>query len=32
MYHWLSFGLLLIGVLIMITHFADIKTPRKPNE
>lgn len=31
-YQFLSFGLLGIGVLLLIVHFAEIKTPRKPND
>lgn len=27
----LSFGLLGIGVLLLIVHFAEIKKPQKPN-
>lgn len=27
----LSFGLLGIGVLLLIVHFAEIKNPQKPN-
>jgi hypothetical protein len=28
-YQFLSFGLLGIGVLLLVFHFAEIKTPRK---
>jgi len=31
MYQLLSFGLLALCVLLLITHFVEIKTPRKPN-
>jgi hypothetical protein len=27
----LSFGLLALCILLLITHFIEIKTPRKPN-
>ena len=27
----LSFGLLVVGVLLLIVHFVEIKTPQKPN-
>jgi hypothetical protein len=32
MYQLLSFGLLGLAVLLLVTHFVEIKTPRKPNE
>jgi hypothetical protein len=32
MYQLLSFGLLGVAVLLLVTHFVEIKTPRKPNE
>jgi hypothetical protein len=31
MYQLLSFGLLALCVLLLVTHFVEIKTPRKPN-
>jgi len=31
MSHILSLGLLALCVILLITHFVDIKTPRKPN-
>jgi hypothetical protein len=31
MAHILSFGVLAVCVLLLVTHFMDIKTPRKPN-
>jgi hypothetical protein len=31
MYQLLSFGLLALCVLLLVTHFIEIKTPRKPN-
>lgn len=32
MYQLLSFGLLGLAVLLLVTHFVEIKTPRKPND
>jgi hypothetical protein len=32
MYQLLSFGLLGLAVLLLVTHFVEIKTPRKPDE
>jgi len=32
MYQLLSFGLLGIAVLLVVSHFIEIKSPRKPNE
>jgi len=31
MYQLLSFGLLALCVVLLVTHFVEIKTPRKPN-
>jgi hypothetical protein len=31
MYQLLSFGLLAVCVLLLVAHFIEIKTPRKPN-
>jgi hypothetical protein len=28
----LSFGLLGIAIILVVTHFVEIKSPRKPNE
>jgi len=32
MYQLLSFGLLGVAVLLLVTHFVEIKSPRKPND
>jgi len=32
MFQLLSFGLLGLAVLLLVTHFVEIKTPRKPDE
>jgi len=32
MFQLLSFGLLGLAVLLLVTHFIEIKTPRKPDE
>jgi hypothetical protein len=31
MYQLLSFGLLALCLVLLIAHFTEIKTPRKPN-
>jgi len=32
MYQLFSFGLLGVAVLLLVMHFVEIKTPRKPND
>ncbi len=32
MYQLLSFGLLALSAILLVTHFVEIKTTRKPND